>query len=298
MMRVAALSIGYGAPTGDFDGRVEAAYPRACVLLLDDHGLLTLVTPTIGRLPRGVVVDAPPEFAFAPGVAIGAAAAARSGILRIRGAALAVDLRAAPLWRSPLGFLKIDGMRDAVARALETAGAALRQDGRSDLFMRLAGARLAALGAATRALDAPTAEKAMSGLVGLGDGLTPAGDDYLIGYFAGLWACAGAEPLRMNFVAALGQWLKQAARDAGRISRVYLEAIANGETSERLFDLASAVAAGSDHAAVDRAVTAALAVGHSSGACGVLGFLQACASWSNETPIEGSSVKYSKSHYR
>jgi hypothetical protein len=281
MMRVAALSIGYGVPVGDFDGRVEAAYPHACVLLLDDHGLVTLVTPTIGRLPRGVVVDAPPAFTFGPDIAIGAIAATRSGILRIRGAALAVDLRSAPLWRSPLGVLKIDGTRDAVARALETAGAVLRQDGRSELFVRLAGARLAVLAAATRALDAAATEKAMSGLVGLGDGLTPEGDDYLIGYFAGLWACGGADRSRANFVLALSGWLKRIARCAGKTSRVYLEAAADGEVSERLFDLANSVARGADSAAVNRAAAAALAVGHSSGACGVCGFLQACACWSD-----------------
>jgi hypothetical protein len=281
MMRVAALSIGYGVPVGDFDGRVEAAYPHACVLLLDDHGLVTLVTPTIGRLPRGVVVDAPPEFTFGPDVAIGAIAATRSGILRIRGAALAVDLRSAPLWRSPLGVLKIDGTRDGVARALETAGTVLRQDGRSELFVRLAGARLAVLAAATRALDAAATEKAMSGLVGLGDGLTPEGDDYLIGYFAGLWACGGADRSRANFVLALSGWLKRIALCAGKTSRVYLEAAADGEVSERLFDLANSVAGGSDSAAVNRAAAAALAVGHSSGACGVCGFLQACACWSD-----------------
>jgi Protein of unknown function (DUF2877) len=282
MMRVAALSIGYGAPVGGFDGRVEAVYPRACVLLLDDHRLLTLVTPTIGRLPRGVVVDTPPEFTFAPGIAIGASAAARSGILRIRGAALAVDLRSARSWRSFLGVLKIDGRREAVARALETAGAALRLDGRSDVFVHLAGARIADLAAATRALDATATEKAMSGLVGLGDGLTPAGDDYLVGYFAGLWACAGADRSRANFVTALSEWLKRIAPCASKTSRVYLEAAADGEVSERLFDLANSVAEGSDSAAVDRAAAAALAVGHSSGACGVCGFLQACACWSED----------------
>jgi len=282
MMRVAALSIGYGTPVGDFDGRVEAAYPHACVLLLDDHRLLTLVTPTIGRLPRGVVVEAPPEFTFASSIAIGASAAARSGILRIRGAALAVDLRSAPLWRSFLGVLKIDGTRETVARALETAGAALRQDGRSDLFVRLAGARLADLAAATRALDAAATEKAMSGLVGLGDGLTPAGDDYLIGYFAGLWVCAGADRSRTNFVVTLSGWLKRMALCTGKTSRVYLEAAADGEVSERLFDLAHSVAGGSDSAAVNRAAAAALALGHSSGACGVCGFLQACACWADD----------------
>lgn len=285
-MRVAALSIGYGAPAGDFDATIEATHVRACVLLLVDGGLLTLVTPAIGGLPRGIVIDAPPEFSFANTIALSAAASARSGILRIGGDALSIDLRSAARWRSPLGDLGLDAAREAVARALEAAQAALRRDGRSDPFARLAGARLPALAAATRAFDAVAAEKPMTGLVGLGDGATPAGDDFLVGYFAGLWACVGADERRMTFMSVLSERLKRIAQSAGRISRAYLEAIADGEASERLFDLASAVAAGSDGAVVGDAVAAALAIGHSSGACGVLGFLRACACWSNRAPIE------------
>jgi hypothetical protein len=278
-MQVAAVSIGHGAPVGDFDGVVETTHIRACVILLTDKSLLTLVTATIGCLPRGVVIDAPPEFAFTPAVGIAAQAAARSGILRIGGADFSVDMRSAARWRSSLGDLRLDTTRDNVARALNTARAALWRDGRSDHFVRLAGARLDAVAVATRALDTMAAGEAMSGLVGLGDGVTPAGDDYLVGYFAGLWACASASRTRTNFVVAMTERLKRVALKAGKVSRCYLEAVADGEVSERLFNLASNVAVGSDSAAVNRAVAAALAVGHSSGACGVLGFLQACASW-------------------
>jgi hypothetical protein len=284
-MRIAALSIGYGAPVGDFDGTVEATHDRACALLLADESLLTVVAPAIGRLPRVIVIDAPPEFAFAPSITVGVAAAARSGILRIGGNALSIDLRPALLWRSPLDDLRLDPKRAAVARALEATRSALRHDGRSDSFARLAGARLATVAAALKALDATAAEKAMSGLVGFGEGVTPAGDDYLVGCLAGLWASAGEDRSRLNFVVALGEWLRRIAPKAGKISRVYLEAAADGEVSERLFDLASVVAAGADGADVNRAAAAALAVGHSSGACGVLGFLQASACWGEAARI-------------
>jgi hypothetical protein len=287
MMRIAALSIGHSAAVGDFDGRVEAAYARACVLMLNGYGLLTLVTSTIGRVPRGIVIDAPSEFTFASSIAIGAPVAARSGILRIRDTALAIDLRPAPSWRSALGALNIDGTSPAVLLAREAAMAALRQDGRSDLFVRIGGAPLTALDAAVRALDVAAAEKAMSRLIGLGEGLTPAGDDYLVGYAAGLWACAGTDESRLNFVVAFSGALKRVAAKAGKISRVYLEAAAEGEVSERLFTLASNIADGSGGAVVSRTVAAALAVGHSSGACSVCGFLRACGGWSND-PRRGS----------
>jgi Protein of unknown function (DUF2877) len=288
MMRIAAVSIGYGAPVGDFDGTVEAAYVRACMLSTKGHGLLTLTTPTMGRLPRGFVVDVSSDFSFASSVATGAIVAARSGILRFRDTDLAVDLRSTPLWRSALRALCIDGSNAAVALARTAAIATLRRDGRSDSFTRLAGAALVSFDAAVRALDAPSAERAMKGLIGLGEGLTPAGDDYLVGYFAGLWACSGLDQSRLNFMTVLSEQLKRNAVNTGDVSRIYLEAAADGEVSERLFDLSSSVATPSDDAAVSRAVAAALDVGHSSGACGVEGFLRASACWGGD-PRRGSS---------
>jgi len=119
----------------------------------------------------------------------------------------------------------------------------------------------------------------MSRLIGLGPGSTPAGDDYLVGHLAGLWSCAGASGARRSFVADLGEGLRKSALRTNRVSRVYLEAAAAGEVSERLGDLAARVAQGADAASVCAATDAALAVGHSSGACGVLGLLLGCAAW-------------------
>jgi hypothetical protein len=286
-MRLAALSTGAGAPAGDFAGTTAAIYSRVCILLLADESLLTLIVPTIGNLPKSIMIDARPKFAFADVLAVGANVAARSGILRIAGSALSIDLRSATRWRSCLSHLRLDGSREAVVQALEAASTTLQRDGRSHAFARIAGAGLADLEKATRTLNATAAGEALSGLVGLGEGTTPAGDDYLVGYFAGLWICAGRTAARLAFIAAVGDSLRLTARRAGRVSRVYLEAAADGEVSERLSDLASCIAAGSDRNSVESAAAAAIAVGHSSGACGVLGFLQACAFWSSAGPVKG-----------
>ena len=197
-MRFAALSTGAGAPAGDFAGAIAAVHRRVCVISLVDESPLTLATLEIGRLPRGITLDAPPEFTFHGIVARGADIAARGGILRIGGGALSIDLRPATPWRSRLGDLSLDGAREAVTQALEIARAALRQDGRGEALVRIAGARLGALNSATRAFDVAAAGDAMSALVGLGEGVTPAGDDYLVGYFAGLWTCAGRDVARVR----------------------------------------------------------------------------------------------------
>ncbi len=57
---------------------------------------------------------------------------------------------------------------------------------------------------ATRGCDlAETGQ--VAGLIGLGPGLTPSGDDFLVGYLAGLWCSAGSTRLRVEFLSALGK---------------------------------------------------------------------------------------------
>ena len=268
-------------------GTVAAVHSRVCVVSLADESLLTLAAPEIGGLPRSIRFDAPSGLAFENAIPVGADVAQRGGILRIAGSPISIDLRCAALWRSPLRDLRLDGARRAVADALSAAHAALGQDGRNMRWVRLAGARPAALMAATRALDAASAESAISGLVGLGEGATPAGDDFLVGYFAALWACAAANAPRLAFLADVSGRVRRLAPRTNRVSRVYLEAAAEGEVSERLFDLARHISAGSDADTIQRVARAALAVGHSSGACGLQGFLAACSCWAAAAPPRG-----------
>jgi hypothetical protein len=63
------------------------------------------------------------------------------------------------------------------------------------------------------------------------------------------------------------------------VSRLYLEAAAQGQISERLYALATCIATGAGEETVTFAAEAALNVGHSSGACGILGLLIGCAAW-------------------
>jgi len=274
-MRLAALTTGAGVPDGDFAGKVEEIHARACLIAVSDGTLATLATAELGSLPRGITFDAPAGFSFIPLLAVGAAVAVRGGVLRIAGGALAIDLRRTRPWRCGFDALRLDLGRAPTRRAWRAAWSILCQDGRANGLLRIAGAAMHELAAATRRRDVVAAHGAMSRLVGLGEGRTPAGDDYLVGYFAALRACGGMEP-RAVFVPDLGRRLKELAARTDRVSRLYLDAAADGQVSERLCVVAAGIAAGCDDPEIGRAVTAALAVGHSSGACGVLGLLHGC----------------------
>lgn len=274
-MRVAALTRGAGVPAGDFDGSVAETHRRACLIALTDDRWLTLASADLGALPGGITLAVPESFSFRM-LPVTASAAARGGVLRVGGGALSVDLRGTTAWRSDLGALRIDLGTDATRAAWQAARDALDADGRIAGLRGLAADAIGALDHAAHRGDLAAAERAMARLVGLGAGRTPAGDDFLVGFLAGLRARRIATgPDRI--LEALQAQVPRLAERTTRVSQLYLRAAAAGEISQRLHAVGAALAAGSDRASVERAVAVALAVGHDSGAAGVLGLLHGCA---------------------
>jgi Protein of unknown function (DUF2877) len=143
---------------------------------------------------------------------------------------------------------------------------------------------------ATRRFDLQAGKRAVERLVGLGAGGTPAGDDLLVGCLAGLWSSIARDQRRADFAAALADILRGLGNRTNDVSRVYLEAAADGEVSERLADVAARIAAGEAPPIVAAAAAAAITVGHSSGADGILGLLLGLAVWGPE-PIFRDAVR-------
>ncbi len=281
-MRLVALRIGTGVPTRPFTGVVRSVFVNAAILTVADS-LVTLAPAAAGGLPGAITLDVPRGFDFARLMAVGAAAASRAGILRFAGGAASIDLRSARPWRSRLRDISLDFGSPATDSAWRSVAAAVRADGRSDAIARLARRDILSLGDATRHFDLESAERAAARLIGLGAGGTPAGDDLLVGCLVGLWSSiAGSRP-RADFAAGLGKVLRGLAKRTNDVSRVYLEAAAACEASERLAAVATCIAAGMTPTTVAETAAAAIAVGHSSGADGALGLLLGLAAWGPET---------------
>jgi hypothetical protein len=275
---LAALKTGPGFPAGDFQGRVHSVFPRAVIIAPNGGRLLTLVPRAAGALPAGATVDVDAGFSFDRWTARGDAAAARSGILRIGSAGFAVDLRPATAWRSGLAGLHLDMADAASHRAWQRTQELLTADGRHLAFKAIAGETPGDLAAAARGLDAGAARSALGRLVGLGAGGTPAGDDFLVGFVAALWASRRGDAGRQAFLTEMGKTLRTCLARTNAVSAVYLEAVAEGEVSEMLARLVAAVAAGAREA--EAAARAAIAVGHTSGADGVFGLVAGAEAWS------------------
>jgi hypothetical protein len=102
--------------------------------------------------------------------------------------------------------------------------------------------------------------EAITKLVGLGPGLTPSGDDFLVGMLVVL-SLAG----RIDLVAAVDQVIRPTlAKGTGPISRLHLAAALDGESSERLHSMVNAVLTG-DHDVLKSQLILISQVGHCSG---------------------------------
>jgi Protein of unknown function (DUF2877) len=293
-MQLTAVSADSLAPRGDFDASVHSVFARVCNLALAE-GMLSLSFDRRGVAPRGVRIAAPSGFRFTGYLAPGMTVRCRAGILDI-GGRLAVDLGAAPahdatmpmVWRDAPGVAGHAAWRagwDVLcggAAPDRLALAAPRTQARTLLEQLLARRLAAALGAllrATRRRDHAPARDAASRLIGLGPGLTPVGDDLLVGYLAGLHgACPRGDAAAAALVAALCATLRQAGARTSDLSRGFLDSAAAGCVSQPLRALALAIAA--QDAPATRAATGVLmSVGASSGRNGALGLLLGLSVW-------------------
>jgi hypothetical protein len=282
-MRLEAISAGVAVPTDRFTGVVHSVFRQACNIRTDCGGLLTLLAPQLGNAPHGIRVELPAELAFSDHLRAGQRAACRAAVLRVAGADFAVDLAGAKRWRSELETLATDLSRPEIALAWHAARQMLLRR-RRDLAVHPLGsavdARGLALARASRALSAPAAAAAIRRLIGCGPGLTPAGDDLIVGFLAGLWSTRGGDPARRRFLDALAAIVSAAAEATGEISRAYLQHATRGSVAEPLARLARAIADGAPLPEVARAARRALRVGHTSGGDGVQGLLLGLVCWS------------------
>jgi hypothetical protein len=140
--------------------------------------------------------------------------------------------------------------------------------------------RAAMLGAALRRGDAEAASTYAKAMVGLGPGLTPSGDDFLVGLFAVLHVpespCHGLKDLCAKLVA-------DAVGKTNAISVAALKAAAHGRVREPVHALMRELVAGTCES-VKAALAPVLAIGSTSGADMVAGIVSGFEANLNRVP--------------
>jgi hypothetical protein len=301
-MRCQALSVGVQVPIHHFSGTVHSVFHQACNLWLEPGMLLTLLPSQKGNVPHGIRLNTSPESTFLDLTQVGQPVACRGGILRTGGSNFSVDLRSARPWHIDLQELHIDLRQHAQAHSWAIAWSELktarRRSGLSEILRVVFPSKeqsyastateilpqpsvhtIPALMQATKDFRPEDARSSIMPLIGLGPGLTPSGDDFLVGYLAGLWSTAGDSPSRTQFLAAFKVEVSAIARNTNEISCAYLRSAAKGQAAEPIAKLAQQLKQATDTRSVRVATQSALQVGHTSGTDGVLGLLLGCLVW-------------------
>ncbi len=241
---------------GPDTGLVVRVFDRAAHLSSMDGSLIFLTAKDLPDGPRGIRLETPGGFSFKNGLRAGDPYAIRGDWLRLGRDGLKIDLSTAAGWRP--GGITAPARAPAAARVPEIVSGAERQD----------------LCRATRDGNAIDAAFVLGPHIGRGPGLTPAGDDFTVGYLAGLHAHREAAGRRRNFIDSISAWLTTQLARTNDVAAAYLGAAARGIFADTVRNYAVRPD--------ERNLRRLLGFGDSSGAAVVDGYRLAAQSWGRQ----------------
>lgn len=264
--------------------RVLYAFESVVDLVNEDAQVLSLVSARLGDGPFSIVLEDFPSDVQADA----------SLLVFENGLWLQdwlIDAEGAPLWQPMPNWQALRAQPALLAPAARQIAELLANHSPEDSLARLVLNPLASSPLPTRILqaaeqnipllfaalkqpDGAKLREAAKKLAGLGPGLTPAGDDLLLGAMYGLWATQPpiAAERTAQEIAAI------ATERTHALSAAWLAAGARGEAAAPWHQLIDAIAAQNPNA-IESAVMRILPTGHTSGADALAGFLGVLEGW-------------------
>ena len=258
-----------------FSGSVLGRFDRACNLVDREGRVIALTLPEIGNGPFSIVVAADPDLFNR--LSVGQCALADPHGLAI--GSWCINLRAAKIWEPKLAWsnqpLKISSAIAGIIKPYTNWPHLAEVNSFANSASRLAGAA-AQLNQALiehekserhegheRYERAEKVVEAIDQLAGLGSGLTPAGDDYIVGVMVALWLTGRKE--------MLSEMARVAVTKTTALSAAFLRAAAQGEFMELWHALVQTLFAG-EIEAFSQAIKRVAQFGASSGLDALAGF--------------------------
>jgi len=258
-----------------FSGSVLGRFDRACNLVDREGRVIALTLPEIGNGPFSIVVAGDPGL-FSR-FSVGQPALANQYDLKVGG--WRINLRAAKIWEPKLACsnqpLKISSTIASIIKPYADWPHLAEVNSFANSASRLTGAA-AQLNQALiehekserhegheRYERAERVVEAIDQLAGLGSGLTPAGDDYIVGVMAALWLTGRKE--------MLSEMARIAVVKTTALSAAFLRAAAQGEFMEPWHALVQTLFAG-EIEAFSQAIKWVAQFGASSGLDALAGF--------------------------
>jgi hypothetical protein len=272
------------------EGRVLAVFRHACLLLLPGDEVVALVLSEIGNGPSNIVLEKQhPSSRWVQSGVFSAIEPGMAAILessRLRIGEIDVRLGRAETWEPRPNWERLRQNRGGIEKCLPFLRAfapvhspegsllslvAVEPDLTAHRHGSVRSATTGSQGTLQRlqqgwAGDLSELQSGGARLAGLGNGLTPAGDDFLMGVM--LWAWL-AHPAPERFCRCL---LESCAGHTTVLSAAFLRAAAEGQCSASWHGLLAALDGGTKHRLAE-AVTRVMSFGHTSGADALAGFI-------------------------
>jgi Protein of unknown function (DUF2877) len=300
VIELKAISLGYAVPRHDFNVMVHSVFPESVNLQSRNcDRLLTLVTADCSDLPQGIRLATPPGFSFDMLLRPSEKLVCQNDFLEDELNHLSINLCQAKRWKCDVPNLEEDEITQSVVNAWTSVWQMLNERQRLTGAVMCAeeifrtdnpkrgaitekfGVLIRELVKSARKFDS-SIEKIFSGLIGLGPGLTPSGDDFLVGFLTGLRCMKGKNAGRLEFLSELDKLVIHLSCHTNAISHTYLFHAANGQVSSKVEALVGVIVKGETAGRLRPAADVAMRVGHSSGMETVTGLLIGLATWGNK----------------
>jgi hypothetical protein len=183
------------------DGIVHSVFDNACNIQLDKNSLITLISPILPNYPSAIKLDiAEDQKLCSIGFKVGMKAVVNKNEIKIPEVCISIKLTGAKVWDSSPLFLRskiseeilnknIEKIRDLTLKYGEIEGIASILDG-DKVANHYKDFIIDSVRKLTRGIkynDYKMITEASKRLIGLGPGLTPAADDFLLGILASLY---------------------------------------------------------------------------------------------------------------
>ena len=255
--------------------RILHVFDHACNLTNEDREVVSIVTPRIGNGPFSLVVE--PELFFPEHVDAQTPVSVEANQIRLGDLLISTD--SATQWNPRPNWERLHASRDSIPNLsihLPARSLPVRLPTHHSQFpIHL----IPSLTSAFTHADIPTAKQTASHLAGLGIGLTPSGDDIIMGAIYAAWIIHPRE-----IASVLGSEVAETASAlTSSLSAAWLKSAGRGEAGSLWHQLFEGMLTGGN---IQSPIHKILDIGHTSGADALTGFTSVMTCWSESTNKE------------
>jgi hypothetical protein len=247
--------------------RILHVFDRACNLINEQREVLSIVTPQIGNGPFNVVIEG--DVLFLDHLTLESPIFVSANRLILGN--LTVSTAGAKLWSAHPNWEKLHAWRDPILHQLTQLSVSNYQPSLPTLL-------LSTFSIAIANADSESCCTTARRLAGLGIGLTPAGDDFILGAVLAAWII---HPTEVASVLAK-EVTNTAAPLTTSLSAAWLRSVGQGEAGILWHHFFNALLT-LDLLHLQNSLRKILGVGATSGADAIAGFLGTVMSWSAST---------------